>query len=66
VSRAEPVEATIVEEGGPLLVRGPVDVTLPDGRVVSSTRPVTALCLCRRSKSYPLRDTSHRKHEERS
>lgn len=45
---------------GPLLVRGPVRVELPDGRQVSSDRPVTALCGCRRSRRYPFCDASHR------
>ncbi|PRY12539.1 CDGSH iron-sulfur domain-containing protein [Kineococcus rhizosphaerae] len=45
---------------GPVLVEGPVDIDLPDGRRVRSERPVTALCVCRRSARYPLCDTSHR------
>jgi hypothetical protein len=45
---------------GPLLVFGPVRLVLPDGRQVESDRPVTAVCLCRRSRRYPLCDTSHR------
>ena len=45
---------------GPLLVSGPVRLVLPDGREVDSDRPVTALCLCRRSRRYPFCDTSHR------
>lgn len=47
-------------EDGPLLLCGPVEVVLPDGRRVSSDRPVTALCVCRRSRQYPFCDTSHR------
>lgn len=46
---------------GPVLVEGPVDVELPDGRRVSSERPVTALCLCGNSRRYPICDTSHRR-----
>lgn len=46
---------------GPLLVRGPVVVELPDGRRVRSDRPVTALCVCRRSRRAPFCDTSHRR-----
>ena len=45
---------------GPLLVSGPVQLVLPDGRRVESDRPVTAICLCRRSHRYPWCDTSHR------
>jgi CDGSH-type Zn-finger protein len=47
--------------GGPLLVEGPVDEVLPDGTVVRSDRFVVAVCTCRRSKRYPLCDTSHRR-----
>nr|WP_211176695.1 CDGSH iron-sulfur domain-containing protein [Pseudonocardia acidicola] len=45
---------------GPVLLSGPVDLVLPDGRRVTSQRPVTALCMCRRSRRYPFCDTSHR------
>lgn len=45
---------------GPVLLPGPVDLVLPDGRRVHSDRPVTALCVCRRSRRYPFCDTSHR------
>ena len=34
---------------------------LPDGSVVESERFMVAICTCRRSKSYPLCDTSHRR-----
>lgn len=47
--------------GGPVLVEGPVEIVTPDGERVSSDRFVVALCACRRSKNYPLCDTSHRK-----
>ncbi|GAA3240618.1 CDGSH iron-sulfur domain-containing protein [Pseudonocardia petroleophila] len=60
----EPGEVTrrevVLTEEGPVLVAGPVEVVLPDGRRVTSDRPVTALCLCRRSRRYPICDTSHR------
>lgn len=46
--------------GGPLLIEGPVDLVLPDGTAVCSDRFVVAICTCRRSKRYPLCDTSHR------
>jgi CDGSH-type Zn-finger protein len=48
-------------KGGPVLIDGPVDIELPDGSVVSSDRFVVALCVCRRSRTYPLCDTSHRR-----
>jgi CDGSH-type Zn-finger protein len=50
-----------VVPGGPVLVEGPVEVRLEDGEVVCSDRFVVAVCACRRSKRYPLCDTSHRK-----
>ncbi|MFJ8622216.1 CDGSH iron-sulfur domain-containing protein [Kitasatospora sp. NPDC093550] len=51
----------VVVPGGPLLVEGPVEVVLPDGTVRLSERPVVALCACRRSRTYPFCDTSHRR-----
>jgi CDGSH-type Zn-finger protein len=34
---------------------------MPDGSVVESDRFKVAICACRRSRNYPLCDTSHRK-----
>lgn len=48
-------------ERGPMLVEGPVCIELPDGSKVESDRFMVAVCTCRRSKTYPLCDTSHRK-----
>ena len=50
----------IVTADGPILVTGPVEIVLPDGRRARSDRPVTALCVCRRSRRAPFCDTSHR------
>jgi len=50
-----------VVPGGPVLVEGPVELVAPDGRRVCSDRFMVALCACRRSKNYPLCDTSHRR-----
>jgi CDGSH-type Zn-finger protein len=50
-----------VTAGGPMIVEGPVSIQLPDGRVVESDRFKVAICTCRRAKTYPLCDTSHRK-----
>ncbi|GAA1800143.1 hypothetical protein GCM10009735_35660 [Actinomadura chokoriensis] len=47
--------------GGPMLVEGPVEVVLEDGSTVVSDRWLVALCACRRSRSYPFCDTSHRR-----
>ncbi|MQA15172.1 MAG: CDGSH iron-sulfur domain-containing protein [Pseudonocardiaceae bacterium] len=50
----------VLTDEGPVLVSGPVDLVLADGRRVTSQRPVVALCGCRRSRRYPFCDTSHR------
>lgn len=50
-----------VTADGPVLLEGPVEVALPDGRLVRSERPVTALCVCGSSRRYPFCDTSHRR-----
>ena len=56
-------EARVVRvvPGGPVLVEGPVDLVTPDGERVHSDRFMVAVCACRRSKNYPLCDTSHRR-----
>ncbi|MGA4544161.1 CDGSH iron-sulfur domain-containing protein [Uniformispora flossi] len=46
---------------GPALLRGPVEVDMPDGTTARSDRVVVAVCLCRRSKRMPWCDTSHRR-----
>lgn len=45
---------------GPVMVQGPVRIELPDGSVVESDRFMVAICTCRRSKDFPMCDTSHR------
>ncbi len=50
-----------VVPGGPMLVQGPVRIEMPDGSVVDSDRFMVAICMCKRSKNYPLCDTSHRR-----
>ncbi|EHI13241.1 CDGSH iron-sulfur domain-containing protein [Mycolicibacterium thermoresistibile] len=59
-------EARIVRvvPNGPILVEGPVCIELPDGAVVESDRFMVAICTCRRSKNYPLCDTSHRRRQK--
>jgi CDGSH-type Zn-finger protein len=49
-----------VVPSGPVMVEGPVRIEMPDGTVVESDRFMVAICTCRRSKSFPLCDTSHR------
>jgi CDGSH-type Zn-finger protein len=50
-----------VTREGPVLVEGPVEILLEDGRRVVSERAVVAVCGCKRSRCYPFCDTSHRK-----
>jgi CDGSH-type Zn-finger protein len=54
------VRAVRITAGGPMLVQGPVRIETPDGGTVESDRFMVAICMCRRSKTYPLCDTSHR------
>ncbi|MEV6319050.1 CDGSH iron-sulfur domain-containing protein [Streptomyces sp. NPDC051776] len=50
-----------MEQGGPLLVEGPVEVVLEDGSTVVSERFMVALCTCGRTATQPWCDTSHRR-----
>lgn len=61
---ARPCRVTVTKEG-PLLLDGPVEVALDDGTVVRSDRFAVALCTCRRSRTYPWCDTSHRRRTKR-
>ena len=56
-----PSNRVVITSDGPVLVQGPVRVELPDGRVATSERPVTAICVCGSSARYPFCDTSHRR-----
>jgi CDGSH-type Zn-finger protein len=60
-----PTRVTVTADG-PILIEGPVEVILDDGRVVRSDRFVVAVCACRRSRNYPWCDTSHRRHTRAS
>ncbi|WP_255951148.1 CDGSH iron-sulfur domain-containing protein [Streptomyces odontomachi] len=46
---------------GPILLSGPVEVTLEDGTVARSDRFTVAVCTCRRTAIPPWCDTSHRR-----
>ncbi|WIM86435.1 CDGSH iron-sulfur domain-containing protein [Candidatus Mycobacterium wuenschmannii] len=50
-----------VVRNGPVLIPGPVSIETPNGEVVDSDRFMVAICTCRRSKIYPMCDTSHRR-----
>lgn len=58
---ADEPRRVVLEPGGPVLVEGPVEIELPDGTKVCSDRFMVALCACRRSRTYPFCDTSHRR-----
>ncbi|MFG2424930.1 CDGSH iron-sulfur domain-containing protein [Streptomyces sp. NPDC048448] len=53
-----------VDPLGPVLVEGPVEIVLDDGTVARSERFMVAICTCRRSRTYPWCDTSHRPREK--
>ncbi|MGW1739187.1 CDGSH iron-sulfur domain-containing protein [Nocardia sp. NPDC001965] len=46
---------------GPALIEGPLEVIAPNGDRILADRFLVALCTCKRSGSYPLCDTSHRR-----
>lgn len=52
----------VFTEDGPALVDGPVELVTADGAVIHADRFLVAICLCKRSRTYPLCDTSHRRH----
>jgi len=45
---------------GPLLVRGQVELTWPDGSPVERRRDPVALCRCGKSRLRPLCDGTHK------
>lgn len=51
----------VIPGDGPILVEGPVEIETEDGTTVVSDRFLVAVCTCRRSHTYPLCDTSHRR-----
>jgi CDGSH-type Zn-finger protein len=60
IATADAARRVLLTKEGPVLVEGPLEIELDDGRIVTSERPVVALCSCRRSRCYPFCDTSHR------
>jgi hypothetical protein len=51
----------VLVPGGPTLIEGPVEIELADGSTVVCDRFMVAICMCRRSRRFPLCDTSHRR-----
>ncbi|MFF3554230.1 CDGSH iron-sulfur domain-containing protein [Streptomyces tsukubensis] len=60
----QPRRVTVTKDG-PVLVEGPVEVVLDDGSTAVSDRFTVALCVCRRSRTLPWCDTSHRQRDKR-
>ncbi|MFD9006226.1 CDGSH iron-sulfur domain-containing protein [Streptomyces sp. NPDC059582] len=63
LTAADPARRVSVDPQGPVLVEGPVEIVLADGTVARSDRFMVAVCTCRRSRTYPWCDTSHRRRE---
>lgn len=57
---SDPVRVQVMPSG-PVLIPGPVSIETPNGEVVECDRFMVAICTCRRSKIYPMCDTSHRR-----
>lgn len=55
-----------IVKNGPMIVPGPVDIETDDGVHTVSDRFAVAICTCKRSKNYPLCDTSHRRRQKPS
>ncbi|MGG8407852.1 CDGSH iron-sulfur domain-containing protein [Streptomyces sp. 12297] len=55
-----PARRVSVDPQGPVLIEGPVEIVLGDGTIARSDRFVVAVCTCRRSRTYPWCDASHR------
>ncbi|MGW8487722.1 CDGSH iron-sulfur domain-containing protein [Streptomyces sp. NPDC055886] len=62
-ARNEAPRRVVVNREGPILVEGPVEVVGDDGTTARSDRFVVAICTCRRSRTYPWCDTSHRRRK---
>ncbi|MGW2516216.1 CDGSH iron-sulfur domain-containing protein [Streptomyces sp. NPDC001617] len=60
-NRSEHPRRIRIQRDGPLLVEGPVEVVGEDGEVHVSQRFTAAICTCRRTRTPPWCDTSHRR-----
>lgn len=56
---SEPVRITAYRDG-PLLVRGPVELTDQDGNEIAVSRQTVALCRCGKSRIRPFCDGTHK------
>ncbi|MEV7443024.1 CDGSH iron-sulfur domain-containing protein [Streptomyces sp. NPDC091204] len=62
----KPARRLSLDPRGPVLIEGPVDIVLDDGKIARSDRFTVAICTCHRSRTYPWCGTSHRPHERTS
>ena len=58
--KGEAAVVTPCGDGGPLLVRHATGVVTDDGQEHLVTRPVVAVCTCRRSQRFPWCDSTHK------
>ncbi|MFU8945446.1 CDGSH iron-sulfur domain-containing protein [Mycetocola zhadangensis] len=58
-SKPEPTQI-VACPNGPLLVRGDIDLTTPDGEPIERTRKTVALCRCGVSAIKPFCDGTHK------
>ncbi|MEU9420875.1 CDGSH iron-sulfur domain-containing protein [Streptomyces sp. NPDC051000] len=58
-----PARRIRLDPQGPVLIEGPVEIVLDDGTIARSDRFMVAVCTCRRSRTQPWCDTSHRRRE---
>lgn len=47
-------------EDGPLIIRGPFEITDQEGNVIPARRSTVALCRCGRSRIKPFCDGTHK------
>lgn len=47
-------------EDGPLVIRGPFEITDQDGNIIPARRKTVALCRCGRSRIKPFCDGTHK------
>ncbi|MFJ6755389.1 MULTISPECIES: CDGSH iron-sulfur domain-containing protein [unclassified Streptomyces] len=62
----QPARRVSLDPQGPVLIEGPVEIVLDDGTIARSDRFTVAICTCRRSRTHPWCDTSHRPRERTS
>lgn len=51
----------VIDPAGPVLIEGPVEIEAVGEDPLVVDRFLVAICTCRRSRSYPLCDGTHRR-----